>query len=105
VVSHVCHPQTIAVMRSRAEGFGINLVVGDVLANDFQLVKEQGDSLVGVLAQYPDTEGGVYDFQSLSDNIHQAGGTFSVATDLLALTVLKAPGEFGADIAFGNAQR
>ncbi|KAJ5101397.1 Glycine cleavage system P protein [Penicillium alfredii] len=105
VVSHLCHPQTIAVMRSRAEGFGINLVVGDVLADDFKLVKDQGDHLIGVLAQYPDTEGGVYDFQTLSDSIHGQGGTFSVATDLLALTVLKAPGEFGADIAFGSAQR
>ncbi|RMZ37209.1 hypothetical protein AFCA_011405 [Aspergillus flavus] len=105
VVSHLCHPQTIAVMRSRAEGFGINLVIGDILADDFKLVKEQGDNLIGVLAQYPDTEGGIYDFQALSDNIHGAGGTFSVATDLMALTVLKAPGEFGADIAFGNAQR
>ncbi|EAW13421.1 glycine decarboxylase subunit P [Aspergillus clavatus NRRL 1] len=105
VVSDLCHPQTIAVMRSRAEGFGINLVVGDIMANDFELVKKQGDSLIGVLAQYPDTEGGVYDFQSLSDTIHTAGGTFSVATDLLALTLLKAPGEFGADIAFGSAQR
>ncbi|PTU20285.1 hypothetical protein P175DRAFT_0460963 [Aspergillus ochraceoroseus IBT 24754] len=105
VVSHLCHPQTIAVMQSRAEGFGINLVVGDILANDHQLVKEQGDNLIGVLAQYPDTEGGVYDYQGLSDTIHATGGTFSVATDLLALTVLKAPGEFGADIAFGNAQR
>ena len=47
----------------------------------------------------PDTKGGVFDFQSLSDSIHGQGGTFSVATDLLALTVLKAPGEFGADIA------
>lgn len=105
VVSDLCHPQTISVMRSRAEGFGINLVIGDVLADDFKLVKEQGDNLVGVLAQYPDTEGGIYDFQSLSDTIHALGGTFSVATDLLALTVLKAPGEFGADIAFGSAQR
>jgi glycine dehydrogenase len=105
VVSHLCHPQTIAVMRSRAEGFGINLVVGDVLADDFKLVKDQGEHLIGVLAQYPDTEGGVFDFQSLSDSIHGQGGTFSVATDLLALTVLKAPGEFGADIAFGSAQR
>lgn len=105
VVSDLCHPQTIAVMRSRAEGFGINLVVGDIMANDFELVKKQGDNLIGVLAQYPDTEGGVYDFQALSDSIHAAGGTFSVATDLLALTLLKAPGEFGADIAFGNAQR
>ncbi|OOF92616.1 hypothetical protein ASPCADRAFT_209887 [Aspergillus carbonarius ITEM 5010] len=104
VVSHLCHPQTIAVMRSRAEGFGINLVVGDILADEFKLVKEQ-DNLIGVLAQYPDTEGGIYDFQTLSDTIHSNGGTFSVATDLLALTLLKAPGEFGADIAFGSAQR
>lgn len=105
VVSDLCHPQTIAVMRSRAEGFGINLVVGDILANDFQLVKDHGEHLIGVLAQYPDTEGGIYDYQSLSDAIHSSGGTFSVATDLLALTLLKAPGEFGADIAFGSAQR
>ncbi|KAJ5633235.1 Glycine cleavage system P protein [Penicillium lividum] len=105
VVSHLCHPQTIAVMESRAEGFGINLVIGDILADDFKLIKDQGDHLIGVLAQYPDTEGGVNDFQALSDSIHGQGGTFSVATDLLALTVLKAPGEFGADIAFGSAQR
>ncbi|PGH17465.1 glycine dehydrogenase [Helicocarpus griseus UAMH5409] len=105
VVSHLCHPQTIAVMKSRAEGFGIKLVVGDVMAEEFKLVKDQGEHLVGVLAQYPDTEGGIFDFQSLSDRIHEIGGTFSVATDLLALTVLKPPGEFGADIAFGTAQR
>ncbi|KAJ5537707.1 Glycine dehydrogenase (decarboxylating) [Penicillium frequentans] len=105
VVSHLCHPQTIAVMQSRAEGFGINLVIGDILADDFKVIKEQGDHLIGVLAQYPDTEGGVNDFQALSDSIHGQGGTFSVATDLLALTILKAPGEFGADIAFGSAQR
>ncbi|KAL2832485.1 glycine cleavage system P-protein-domain-containing protein [Aspergillus cavernicola] len=105
VVSNLCHPQTIAVMRSRAEGFGINLVIGDILADDFKLVKDQGDNLIGVLAQYPDTEGGIYDYQALGDSIHATGGTFSVATDLLALTLLKAPGEFGADIAFGSAQR
>ncbi|KMU77060.1 glycine dehydrogenase [Coccidioides immitis RMSCC 3703] len=105
VVSHLCHPQTIAVMRSRAEGFGIRLEIGDIMADNFKLVKDQGDRLIGVLAQYPDTEGGVFDFQSLSDSIHAQGGSFCVATDLLALTVLKAPGEFGADIAFGNAQR
>ncbi|KAL5340876.1 glycine cleavage system P-protein-domain-containing protein [Aspergillus crustosus] len=105
VISHLVHPQTIAVMRSRAEGFGINLVIGDILADEFKLVKEQGDKLIGVLAQYPDTEGGVYDYRALGETIHGTGGTFSVATDLLALTVLKAPGEFGADIAFGNSQR
>ena len=105
VVSDVCHPQTISVMRSRAEGFGIGLVVGDVLADNYKLVKEQGESLVGVLVQYPDTEGGIYDFKSLGDTVHAFGGTFCVATDLLALTLLKPPGEFGADIAFGSAQR
>ncbi|KAL2001509.1 hypothetical protein VTN02DRAFT_1650 [Thermoascus thermophilus] len=105
VVSHLCHPQTIAVMRSRAEGFGIRLEIGDVLADGCRLVRAQGDNLIGVLAQYPDTEGGVFDFAALADTVHELGGTFSVATDLLALTVLKAPGEFGADIAFGSAQR
>ncbi|RMZ76086.1 hypothetical protein DV737_g4957, partial [Chaetothyriales sp. CBS 132003] len=105
VVSSLCHPQTIAVLRSRADGFGIRIVVGDVLADDFKLVRDQGDKLIGALVQYPDTEGGVWNFQQLADVVHSAGSTFSVATDLLALTRLKPPGEFGADIAFGSAQR
>ena len=105
VVSHMCHPQTAAVLQSRAEGFGIKIAVTDVLAEGGQNVKEIGEDLVGVLAQYPDTEGGVEDFQGLADIVHNLGSTFCVATDLLALTVLKPPGEFGADIAFGNAQR
>ncbi|KAK5070068.1 glycine decarboxylase subunit P [Lithohypha guttulata] len=105
VVSETCHPQTIAVLESRANGFGINIVVGDVLADDCKLVKEQGDNLMGVLAQYPDTYGGVHDYQKLADVVHDSKATFSVATDLLALTHLKPPGEFGADIAFGSAQR
>ncbi len=105
LVSHLCHPQTIAVLHSRAEGFGIKIVVADVLAEGSLRVKEAGHNLIGVLAQYPDTEGGVEDFQGLADIVHEAGATFSVATDLLALTLLKPPGEFGADIAFGNAQR
>ncbi|KAI9805527.1 MAG: hypothetical protein M1825_000778 [Sarcosagium campestre] len=105
LVSHLVHPQTIAVLQSRAEGFGIKIVVGDVLADSCAEVKKTGEDLVGVLAQYPDTEGGVESYQSLADETHKLGSTFSVATDLLALTVLKPPGEFGADIAFGNAQR
>lgn len=105
VVSHLCHPQTIAVMESRAEGFGISLKVGDIMADNFKFVKEQGDNLIGVLAQYPDTEGGIVGFHDLGDTIHAQGGVFSVATDLLALTVLRPPGEFGADIAFGSSQR
>ncbi|KAI9700667.1 MAG: glycine decarboxylase subunit P [Candelina mexicana] len=105
LVSHLCHPQTIAVLQSRADGFGIKIEVGDVLAGESKRVKDVGDDLIGVLVQYPDTEGGVEDFRGLADIIHEIGSTFSVATDLLALTVLTPPGEFGADIAFGNAQR
>lgn len=104
-VSHLVHPQTIAVLQSRAQGFNIKIKVGDVLAENSKAVSDLGDSLIGVLVQYPDTEGGVKDFQSLSDFVHKQGGTVSVATDLLALTLLKPPGEFGADVAFGNAQR
>ncbi|MCJ1324830.1 glycine decarboxylase subunit P [Thelotrema lepadinum] len=105
VVSHLCHPQTLEVLKSRAEGFGLNIKAVDVLADECKEVKDLGDDLVGVLVQYPDTEGGVEDFQALSSIIHDSHATFCVATDLLALTVLKPPGEFGADIAFGNAQR
>lgn len=104
-VSHLCHPQTIAVLDARAQGFGIEIRVGDILADGSKAVKDVGEDLVGVLAQYPDTEGGVEDFRSLSDIVHKMGGTLSVGTDLLALTVLTPPGEFGADVAFGNAQR
>lgn len=105
VVSHLCHPQTIAVLESRSTGFGIHICVGDLFAEDHKLVKDQGDDLIGVLAQYPDTEGGVLPLDSLAKATHDLEATLSVATDLLALTVLKPPGEFGADIAFGSAQR
>ena len=105
LVSHLCHPQTPAVLQSRADGFGVKIVVADVLADGAKTVKETGDDLIGVLVQYPDTEGGVEDFQNLADIVHDMKATFCVGTDLLALTLLKPPGEFGADIAFGNAQR
>ncbi|PKS06220.1 hypothetical protein jhhlp_006966 [Lomentospora prolificans] len=105
VVSDTCHPQTLAVLQSRAEGFGIQLVVGDVLADNCKLVRESDGTLVGALIQYPDTHGGVFDYQELSSIVHDKKGLLCVATDLLALTRLKAPGEFGADIAVGSAQR
>jgi glycine dehydrogenase len=105
LVSERCHPQTIAVLYSRAEGFGITIEVADVLKDGSKRVEELGQDLVGVLAQYPDTDGGVLDFRGLADKVHKTGALFSVATDLLALTLLTPPGEFGADIAFGNAQR
>lgn len=104
-VSHLVHPQTIAVLQSRADGFDIKIEVGDVLLDGSKRVKDLGKDLIGVLVQYPDTEGGVEDFKALADIIHEQGSTFSIATDLLALTVLTPPGEFGADVAFGNAQR
>lgn len=105
LVSSGCHPQTIAVLQSRADGFGIKIEVGDVLSNDCQRIEELGDDLVGVLIQYPDTEGAVRDYRNLAEKTHKNGALLSAATDLLALTVLTPPGEFGADIAFGNAQR
>ena len=70
-----------------------------------RVVEEVGEDLIGVLAQYPDTLGGVVDFRGLADRVHALQGTFAVGTDLLALTLLTPPGEFGADVAFGNAQR
>lgn len=105
LVSHLCHPQTIAVLESRAQGFGIKIEVDDILKDGSKRVEEIGEDLVGVLGQYPDTLGGVQDYKNLSEKVHKLKATFSVATDLLALTVLTPPGEFGADVAFGNAQR
>ena len=105
VVSGLCHPQTLAVLRTRAAGIGVEVQVADVAADGPAALAAAGADLVGVLAQYPDTEGGVYDYAALADAAHAHGATFCVATDLLALTVLRPPGEFGADIAVGSAQR
>ena len=105
LVSHMVHPQTLAVLRSRADGFDVKIEVADVLADNGKRLKELGSDLIGVLVQYPDTEGGVEDFRGLADLVHAQGTLLSVATDLLALTILTPPGEFGADIAFGSAQR
>ncbi|TPX11077.1 uncharacterized protein E0L32_007938 [Thyridium curvatum] len=106
VVSHLLHPQTISVLHGRASGFGINVQKMDVTASDFKdHVEKLGDDLVGVMVQYPNTEGGVENFRDLAKIVHDKGALLSCATDLMALTVLTPPGEWGADIAFGNAQR
>lgn len=106
LVSDAVHPQTLAVMRSRAEGFGIAIETANVLSQKFsKRLEELGDDLVGVLVQYPDTYGRINDFKQLADSVHAKGALLSVATDLLALTLLTPPGEWGADIAFGSAQR
>ncbi|KAL0937246.1 glycine dehydrogenase [Colletotrichum truncatum] len=106
VVSHLVHPQSISVLKSRAEGFGIKVEIFDVNSADTQdKIKALGQDLVGVMVQYPDTKGKVEDFKGLAELVHSQGALLSAATDLLALTVLTPPGEWGADIAFGSAQR
>ena len=98
-VSEKCHPQTIDVMRTRAEPLGLQIVVGDPHSYEF------GSETFAALVQYPDTEGTVTDFSDFCAAAHAAGARVIVATDLLALTLLKPPGEFGADVAVGNSQR
>ncbi|KAI0425392.1 glycine dehydrogenase [Xylaria sp. FL1042] len=106
VVSTSMHPQTVSVMRGRAEGFGITILPLDLSQEESHAkIEALGDDLVGVMVQYPDTYGGVDDHRALAEVVHKQGGLLSVATDLLALTILKPPGEWGADIAFGSAQR
>ncbi|CAO3658168.1 unnamed protein product [Rhizopus stolonifer] len=102
VVDENCHPQTIACLKSRAEAFNIQILVADTLHYHFE---EHKKDLCGVLLQYPNTRGSVKDYEALTSSIHAAGGQVAVATDLMALTLLKSPGEWGADIAFGNSQR
>ncbi|RDX51060.1 glycine dehydrogenase [Lentinus brumalis] len=96
-------PQTVAVLRTRAKGFGIKLVIGDAL-KDLSDNALRSD-LCGVLVQYPDVNGAVKDFSGLADSVHSTGGLLVCATDLLALTMLKPPGEWGADIVLGNSAR
>jgi len=99
-VSERCHPQTIAVVRTRAEPLGIEVVVGDEAKFDFSEKKA-----FAVLLQYPDTTGAIIDYAPLVEQAHAAGALAIVAADLLALTLLRAPGDFGADIAVGSTQR
>ncbi|KAJ8907486.1 hypothetical protein NDN08_007597 [Rhodosorus marinus] len=99
-VSEKCHPQTIAVVETRAKGFGIEVIVGDHATYDFS----NGDTS-GVLLQYPATDGSVEDFKDVIKNSHDNGTKVVLATDLLALTMLTSPGEIGADFALGNSQR
>ncbi|KAH9932411.1 glycine dehydrogenase [Amylocystis lapponica] len=96
-------PQTLAVLRTRAKGFGIHLVVGDASSD---LADEAlRSNLCGVLVQYPDVNGSIKDFGSVADSVHEAGALLVCASDLLALTMLKPPGEWGADIVLGNSAR
>ena len=98
-VSETCHPQNIEVVQTRAKALGIEVVVGR--PENFQF----SEKVFGALVQYPDTFGAIHDHASFVDKAHAAGALVTVATDLLALTLIKPPGEFGADIAVGSAQR
>ncbi|XP_048834922.1 glycine dehydrogenase (decarboxylating), mitochondrial [Brienomyrus brachyistius] len=95
-----CHPQTIAVVQTRANYIGVKTVLKMPHEMDFS-----GRDVSGVLFQYPDTEGRVENFTGLVDQAHKAGALACCATDLLALCVLRPPGEFGVDIALGSSQR
>jgi glycine dehydrogenase len=99
MVDSQCHPQTIAVVQTRAEARGIDVVVADPDTFKF------GKGVVGALLQYPATDGAIRDHRAFCERAHKAGALVTVATDLLALTLLTPPGEFGADIAIGNSQR
>ena len=99
LVSSKSHPQTIDILKTRSEPLGIELKISD--HNRFEF----NESVFGVLIQYPDTEGYIQDHSDLCDSAHENKSYVCVATDLLALTLLKSPGEMGADVAVGNAQR
>jgi glycine dehydrogenase len=97
-VSNGVHPQTLEVVKTRAEALDIELHIGD---------DADGASVdsFGVLLQYPNTFGQINDYKALADAAHARGALVAVATDLLALTLIAAPGEWGADIVVGNSQR
>ncbi|HEY9015237.1 MAG TPA: aminomethyl-transferring glycine dehydrogenase, partial [Gemmatimonadales bacterium] len=99
LVDDRCHPQTIAVVQTRAEARGIRVKVDDPATFTFD------NSVIGALVQYPATDGEVRDFRPLTERAHAAGALVTAATDLLSLTLLMPPGEWGADVAIGNSQR
>lgn len=100
IIANNCHPQTIDICKTRAEGFDLKVVTADV-----QDINYKSGDVCGVLVQYPGTEGEVLDYGEFIKNAHANGVKVVMASDLLALTMLKPPGELGADIAVGSAQR
>jgi glycine dehydrogenase len=94
-----CHPETIEVVRTRAKPLGIEVKTDNHAR--FKVDK----SIFGALIQYPATDGAIYDYTKFVKQAHDAGALVVVAADILALTLLKPPGEFGADVAVGNSQR
>lgn len=99
-VSHDCHPQTIDLLKTRTAPIGVELVVGD-----WSRLQVTDPDLFGILLQYPNTDGEVQDFTHFITAAHEHHVRVTVAADLLALTLLKAPGRMGADAVVGSAQR
>ncbi|MEY2549107.1 MAG: glycine dehydrogenase, partial [Verrucomicrobiota bacterium] len=98
-VADNCHPQTIDIIQTRAKPLGIKVVVGAFSSFKFD------ETVFGALVQYPATDGAIVDYESFAKAAHEAGALLVVAADILALTLLKPPGEFGADVAVGSTQR
>ena len=98
-VADNCHPQTIGVIQTRAKPLGIEIKIDNHSRFKFD------DTVFGALVQYPATDGAIYDYADFVKQAHEAGALIVVAADILALTLLKPPGEFGADVAIGNTQR
>jgi glycine cleavage system P protein (glycine dehydrogenase) len=98
-VANNCHPQTIAVVQTRAKPLGIEIKIGDYSRFEFDR------TVFGALVQYPATDGAIYDYSEFVQKAHGVSALVVVAADILALTLLKPPGEFGADVAVGNTQR
>ncbi len=99
-VSDLCHPQTIDLLRTRATPLGIEILVGD-----HRKVDLTNDDIYGMIVQYPASDGQIFDYTSLIETAHELGIFVVVASDLLALTLLKSPGEMGADVVVGTSQR
>lgn len=111
-VDHRCHPQTIEVVQTRAQPLGIEFIIDDYAQYQFDPDSASSGSgssadeaTFGVLLQYPTSEGDLFDYEEFCTKAHEAGALVIVACDLLALTFLRPPGEFGADVAVGNSQR
>jgi glycine dehydrogenase len=98
-VADDCHPQTIEVVRTRAKPLSIEIKIDNFSRFKFD------KTVFGALVQYPATDGAIYDYTEFVRQAHEAGALVVVAADILALTLLKPPGEFGADVAIGNTQR
>jgi glycine cleavage system P protein (glycine dehydrogenase) len=95
-----CHPQTIDVLRTRAEPIGVDVAVGDVAAAELP-----AGGVFAALLQYPGSSGAVRDLRPVIERLHTQGAMVAVASDLLALVLLTPPGEMGADVVVGSSQR